>query len=56
MLPATEGQAPRSDFHLELLPPVVVLLYWIHRLGASFVRRIDLPFGASLLAVARRPR
>jgi SAM-dependent methyltransferase len=54
MLPATEGQAPRSDFHLELPAPLVVLLDWVYRLESILVRRVDLPFGASLLAVARR--
>lgn len=55
LLPARADEPPRSDFHLELPRPIVTLLDWAYRLERALIRRVDLPFGASLLAVARRP-
>lgn len=45
---------PRSDFELSNPPAVNRLLAWIFSLEAPLVERYDLPFGVSVLALARR--
>jgi hypothetical protein len=50
-----DGHDPlRSDLD-EYAAPVNAALYWLMRGETRLMRRVDLPFGVSILAVARRP-
>jgi SAM-dependent methyltransferase len=49
------GEAPSSDFAVPFPAPVEWLAGAITTAEVALERRVDLPFGVSLLAVARRP-
>jgi SAM-dependent methyltransferase len=47
--------AALSDFRYPAPRPVNFLLGWIFGIEAPIVRRVDIPFGVSILAVGRKP-
>jgi SAM-dependent methyltransferase len=47
--------AAQSDFRYPAPRPVNFLLGWIFGIEAPIVRRVDIPFGVSILAVGRKP-
>jgi len=49
------GGEVSSDFAVPMPPPVEALASWITRAEIALEQRVDLPFGVSLFAVARRP-
>jgi hypothetical protein len=49
------GESPSSDFAVSFPAPVEWLASAITAAELALERRVDLPFGVSLLAIARRP-
>lgn len=55
LIPSSGRTPPRSDFFTPVPWPIAGIVDAAYRLEARAVRHVDLPFGVSLLAIARRP-